>query len=68
MIDEIKKLSVPERIQLVTEIWESIAAVPEDVPVSDAQREELRRRVQAYRDNPSDGVPWEEVKSRMRQP
>ncbi|MGH9903256.1 MAG: addiction module protein, partial [Pyrinomonadaceae bacterium] len=33
-------MSVAERIQLVADIWDSIAAVPEAVPLSDAEREE----------------------------
>ena len=65
MLAEIKKLSVPERLQLVEEIWDSIAATPEEVPVTPGQREELERRVQAYRQNPQAGATWEQVKAKM---
>ena len=68
MLAEIKKLSVPERLRLVEEIWDSIAASPEDVPLSDARRHELDRRVRAYRENPQEGVSWEQLKAKVAEP
>ena len=65
-IAEYVKLSVPERIQLVEDIWDSIAAVPEAIPLTEAQREELDRRLEAYHRNPDEGSPWEEIKERVR--
>jgi putative addiction module component (TIGR02574 family) len=62
---DVLELSVPERIQLVEDIWDSIAAVPQSVPLTQVQRDELDRRLEAYRENPEDGSPWEEVKSRI---
>ena len=41
---DILKLSVSERIQLVEDIWDSIAQVPDSVQLSEAQRGELDRR------------------------
>jgi len=63
---EALKLSVAERIQLVGDIWDSIAAVPEAVPVTDAQRRELDRRLAVYHSDPAAGSPWEEVRERIR--
>ena len=40
---DVLALSVAERIQLVEDIWDTIAASGETVPVSDALREELDR-------------------------
>lgn len=68
MLAEIEKLSISERILLVEEIWDSIAASPDEVPVSQAQQEELDRRVQAYRENPEGGRSWDQVKARMKSP
>lgn len=59
------ELSVPERIQLVTEIWDSIAECPEKIELTDATRQLLRKRLAAYRANPSAGSPWKEVKRRI---
>ncbi|MDT3777048.1 addiction module protein [Nitrospira sp. MA-1] len=41
------ELSVPERIQLVTEIWDSIAECPEQIELTDATRQLLRKRLAA---------------------
>ena len=65
-VAEVLKLSVPERIQLVEDIWDSVASVPEAVPLTDAQRRELDRRLEAHRKNPRAGSPWSEVKKRIR--
>ena len=59
-------LSVSERIQLVEDLWDSIAEVPEEVPLSDAQKAELDQRLEAYRRNPLAGSPWETVRERIR--
>jgi len=60
------ELSVAERIQLVEDIWDSIAAVPESVDLPPAQRDELRRRLEAFHADPEAGSPWEEVKAEIR--
>jgi len=63
---EYLKLSVSERIQLVEDIWDSIAAeASETIELSQAQKDELHRRVAAHRADPSTAVPWEEVRSRL---
>jgi putative addiction module component (TIGR02574 family) len=64
-IEELLKLSVAERIQLVEDLWDSIAADPENVPLSEPQLKELRRRLAEHRANPDSAVPWEEVRRRL---
>jgi putative addiction module component (TIGR02574 family) len=64
-IAEIRKLSVPERLQLVAEIWNSILDNPELLPVSDELVEELQRRLEAHRASPEDSEPWESVERRV---
>ncbi len=64
--EDILSLSVPERIQLVEDIWDSIAEVPEAVPLTEAQKAELDRRLDAYHAKPDEGSPWETVKERIR--
>ncbi len=61
----ILRLDVSERIQLVEDVWDSIASVPEAMPLTDKQKKELDRRIVAYHNNPSAGSPWEEVKKRI---
>lgn len=60
------QLTPADRMVLVEELWDSLATAPEQVPMTDAQREDLQRRLDAYRDSPQAGSTWEEVKSRLR--
>lgn len=63
---DIIDLSVEERIQMVEDIWDSIAAVPEAVSLSEEQKRALDRRLEAYHRNPDAGSPWIEVRERIR--
>jgi putative addiction module component (TIGR02574 family) len=63
---DVMSLSVPERIQLVEDIWDSIAELPEKVLLTDVQKAELDRRLDAYHQNPNEGSPWETVRERIR--
>lgn len=62
---EIAQLSVAERIQLAEDIWETLVAAPDTIPIPNAQRTELDRRLQAYRDNPQTDVSWQDVQQRL---
>jgi len=62
---EIRQLSVAERLLLVQEIWDSIAADQESLAVTEAQKEELDRRLKNYHASPGEGSPWDEVKRRI---
>jgi putative addiction module component (TIGR02574 family) len=62
----IDQLSVAQRVLLVEEIWDSIADEEEEIPLTEAQRLDLQRRVAAYETNPKAGSSWEEVKVRLR--
>jgi putative addiction module component (TIGR02574 family) len=66
-VAEILELPIAERIRLVELIWESVAAVPEAVPVSDELKAELDRRLADFEANPEAGSPWEEVRERIVQ-
>ena len=61
--EEVKKLSIPERLALVEEIWDSIAEDNEYFELTDEQRQELDRRLESFRMNPSQGRTWEEIKA-----
>jgi putative addiction module component (TIGR02574 family) len=55
-------LSPSEKLQLVEDLWDDLAAAPEAVPVHDWQKQELERRRANLMKNPASGRPWEEVK------
>jgi putative addiction module component (TIGR02574 family) len=62
---DVLSLSIPERIQLVQDIWDSIAEVPDSIELTDAQREELDRRVEAHKRDPEAASSWEVVRERL---
>lgn len=66
LLDEIRKLSLAERIQLVEDVWDSIAAEGEEFPIPESHRAELARRREEHRQSPEDVVPWEEVRRQLR--
>jgi putative addiction module component (TIGR02574 family) len=59
-------LSVPERIQLVEDIWDTILDVPESITLTNKQKAELDIRLKAYEKDPDEGSSWEEVRKRIR--
>jgi putative addiction module component (TIGR02574 family) len=59
----IDRLSVSERLALIGEIWDSIAAEVEQAPLTEAQRLEVDRRLAAHRAHPQVAVPWEQVEA-----
>ncbi len=60
---ELEKLSLAERVQLVEDLWDSIArSHAEDLPVPEWQNVELERRKREYLRNPDSAKSWAEVK------
>jgi putative addiction module component (TIGR02574 family) len=66
VIDEVGSWPVEDRLRLIEEVWDSIAAAPEAVVLTETQKQDLERRLDLYRDNPKAGSPWEEVKARLQ--
>ena len=62
----IDRLSLAERILLVEEIWDGIAAEAEALEVPQSHKDELDRRLAAYHADPQTGSSWEDVKSRLQ--
>jgi putative addiction module component (TIGR02574 family) len=58
-----KHLSIPERIRLVEEIWDTIAEENEAFELSDNQKRELDRRLELAKNNPGRGRTWQEIKT-----
>ncbi len=62
----IDRLSLAERMLLVEEIWDSIAAEAEALEVPESHKDELDRRLAARDADPHSGSSWEDVKSRLQ--
>lgn len=65
-IASIFDLSPSEKLQLVEDLWDDLAADPEAVPVHEWQKEELARRKANLRQTAASALTWEEVKRRVR--
>lgn len=60
---ELEELPLAERVQLVEDLWDSIArSHAEDLPVPEWQKVELERRKREYLRNPDSATSWAEVK------
>jgi len=57
----IDRLTVSDRIALVQEIWDSIAAETENYALIPSQRDGIDRRLASHESNPQAAIPWEQV-------
>ena len=65
VVKQALSLSAEDRLELIEELWDSLVATPEAIPVSEAQRKELTRRRRAHARNPSAAKPWGEVRAKL---
>ena len=65
-IASIFDLSPSEKLQLVEDLWDDLAASPDQVPVHDWQKKELARRKENLIKNPAPALSWDEVKRTIR--
>ena len=61
-LQELETLSVPERLQLVEDLWDSIARSNAEMSIPQWQKDELDRRKRNYLQNPDSGQAWDQVK------
>jgi putative addiction module component (TIGR02574 family) len=64
LLDEILRLPIEQRLELVEQVWDSIAATPESIPVPDWHKEELDRRLS--QDPEESDVAWDEFQTQLR--
>ena len=62
---DIFKLPIAERIQLVGDLWDSIAADVAEVPLTDAQKAEIDRRLAEHDADPSTALDWSVVRAEL---
>lgn len=62
----LRDLPVEQRMRLVEELWDSIAADQEALPLTEEQRAELYRRLDAYEADGEPGRPAEIVLADIR--
>ena len=58
-------LSIPERILLAQELWESVYDQAAEIPLTDSEQQEIERRWAAYETGAMKASPWPEAKQRL---
>jgi len=65
LLAELLELTPAERLDLISDLWDSLE--PDDLPpLTDDQIEEMERRVAEHRANPDSALSWEEVRAELR--
>ena len=63
--EEIVRLTPPERLALIAQLWDS----PEhdELPLTEAQKAELERRLVSLEEDRRNGVTWAALKAELEQ-
>ena len=63
--DELVRLTPPERLALISQLWDSLEA--DQITVTTAQQAELDRRLETLDQDRRDGITWEALKAELEQ-
>ena len=61
LLNQIGNLSAAEKMELLDAVWESLEA--DALPLTEAQRAELDKRIARHEQDPSDVLSWEQVRA-----
>ncbi len=64
-LQDLRRLPIPQRIQLVEDLWDSIAEEAPAIHLSKEQTAELDRRLDALEAQPESGTPWHIARERI---
>lgn len=64
---DINRLSRHERLDLIEELWDSLAPTQDELALTDAQRNELDRRLDEMDADNTLGIPWDQVLRQIRE-
>ena len=65
-IEELLELSIPDKLDVLERLWDSITADPKQVAIPEWHLEELDRREEELQRNPQTGTDWKAVKQRLQ--
>jgi putative addiction module component (TIGR02574 family) len=63
--DELARLTPPERLALISQLWDSLDA--DQLPLTTAQQAELDRRLETLDQDRREGITWEALKAELEQ-
>jgi putative addiction module component (TIGR02574 family) len=61
--EEISRLTPPERLALIGDLWDSMSDA--ETPLPPAQHRELDRRIATFDQDQAEGVSWEQLKAEL---
>ena len=61
---DISSLTAEQKLRLIEELWDSLS--DDEIPITEAQKQELERRLADLESNPDKVVPWDEVRRRLQ--
>jgi putative addiction module component (TIGR02574 family) len=67
LADEIKMLSLPQRLILAQDIWDTIALESGKLPLPEWQKNELNKRYDQYEQGKLELHDWQEVHNQLRE-
>lgn len=65
LLSNLKSLSTQDKLQLVQELWDDIAAESTQVRLTTSQRQLLDERLEDMAQNPDDDDSWEDARDRI---
>jgi putative addiction module component (TIGR02574 family) len=66
-LEELRKLSVEDRLQLLEDVWTSLDEEHDQLPMPKWHEEELARRLKDIDENGSQGMEWNEFYKGLRE-
>lgn len=63
--DELSRLTPPERLALIAQLWDSLDS--DQLPLTAAQRTELDRRLETLEQDRRQGIAWPALKAELEQ-
>ena len=64
--DQLNALSVPEKVRLLEQVWQSLCDQPAEIPSPEWHAEVLRKRSRRLADGEAVRVPWSEAKAHLQ--
>ena len=64
---ELDALTVPEKVRLLEQVWQSLCSHPADVSSPEWHAEVLRERSERLTDGRATRIPWAEAKAQLQQ-
>jgi putative addiction module component (TIGR02574 family) len=61
--NQIENLSAAEKVELLDAVWKSLEA--DAASLTDVQQAELDYRIERHEKNPSDVIPWEQIRANL---